>query len=178
MKNNKDKKILTQQEIQNLKGLNEEMIREYCRLAEERLKDCLETKRQFEQKASILLSIYMPISLALFGLSAKFNLPWTFNISASILFIAIIFILLSIHCSDYGNLGRHPSSWLQSNDYLTVKNNHKAAIYGYLLYDWVERIDASNKSNDKKQFKITLAIWLGFIAILPFLIKFLFSLWD
>jgi hypothetical protein len=68
------KKILTVDDIMKLDNLNEEMIKEYCRLGEERLKDCLDTKKQFEQKASILLSIYMPLSIALFGLAAKFNL--------------------------------------------------------------------------------------------------------
>jgi len=176
------KKILTltEDEISKLNSgdLNEDMIKEYCRLGEERLKDCLDTKKQFEQKGSILLSIYMPISLALFGLSMKFELPYIFNISAFCLFIGIFFILSSIHFSDYGSLGRHPEDFLGKIDYnyLTVDKKEQALMYAYNLEYLIDTINISDESNNKKQSKIIIAIWCGAISIVPFVIKFLFSL--
>jgi hypothetical protein len=59
---------------------------------------------------------------------------------------------------------------------LIVDKKHQAMMYAYNLEYLIETINTSDKSNDKKQRKIIIAIWLGMISIIPFVIKFLFSL--
>jgi hypothetical protein len=169
---------MTLDDIRQLENLNEEMIKEYCRLAEERLKDCLDTKKQLEQKAFVLLSGYITISLALFGLIISGKLPYIFGLSSLILCIGICFILLTIKLSNYGNLGRHPEDFLgkRNYNYLTIDKKYQALMYAYNLEYLVDAINISKKSNTDKRLKINLAIYCGAIALVPFLIKFLFSL--
>src|SRR5271157_2435611 len=167
-----DKKLLTEEDIRNLENLNEEMIKEYCRLGEERLKDCLETKKQLEQKSFILLSAYITISLVLFHISTQENASIAYGISACILFIGIFFLLWSIKLSFYGNLGKNPKYWLQDKKYLTLNSDYNRYIYAYNLKNLMDKIEVCKKSNQEKRAKISIAIYAGFISIIPFIILF------
>jgi len=167
-----EEKILTTDDIRKLDNLNEEMIKEYCRLGEERLKDCLDTKKQLEQKSFILLGGYITISLALFHISMQPTIDISYGISACFLLIGIIFLLWSIKFSTYGNLGKNPKYWLQDKKYLILPNDHNKYIYAYNLVNLMERIEYSKKRNEKKRAKIIIAIYAGFFSLTPFIILF------
>ena len=72
--------VLTKDDIRHLKNLNIDNIKFYLRLAEERLSDALDTKKQLDQKAFILFSGYMVATFALIGMSERFvDLAYWFN---------------------------------------------------------------------------------------------------
>ena len=169
--------IISKAEISTLTGLNLSAIKEYVSLAENRLVDTLETKKQLEQKAFILFSGYITAALALFGLTEKFTgIAFWLNLTAIVFCIGVIPLFLSMKASNYGTIGRHPNDWLEGSDYLTIKDEHISYTHANMLHDLILRIDTSKGSNDKKATYLNIAILTGMAALLPFFIKALFSL--
>ncbi len=79
------KNIISAEQIRTIENLNHKAITFYIDLAEKRLNDELDTKKQFEQKSFVLLSGYITASIALFGLADKFNnSSFWFNMTAII----------------------------------------------------------------------------------------------
>lgn len=169
--------ILSSEQIRNMKDLNIDAIKVYLKLAEKRLADTIEVKKQFDQKAFNFLGGYVTAALALFGLSEKFTaISFWLNLTAIIFCIGVVPIFLSLKSSTYGTLGRHPKDWLESENYLTVKSGNMAHIYAYLLRDIAPRIDQSKRINKKKASYLNIAVLIGIFSLCPFLFKVLFSL--
>lgn len=172
---NDNEKILTSKNIRKFSNLNEEMIKEYCRLGEENLRDCLATKKQIEQKSFILLTAYITISIALFGYMFSHYSTIVF-LSACCLCVGIILLLISIKFSNYGCLGRNTEDWLNGKEYITITKENQAFIFSDNLIDLANKINQSDKSNNAKIKKVTQAIYWGIAATFLFGIKALFSL--
>ena len=155
------------------KNLNIDNIKFYLRLAEERLSDALDTKKQLDQKAFILFSGYMVATFALIGMSERFvDLAYWFNASAIFFGAGAVPLFLCIRTMTYGTKGRHPEDWLGSGgSYLQVKDKKMAYIYAYTLHDHIGRIDMSKKSNETKVFYLNTAIGFGLLSLAPFIIR-------
>jgi hypothetical protein len=172
-------KTLSLFEIRDLKGLNVNIIKEYISLAEKRLDDVLEIKKELEQKSFTLLGGYITASLSLFGLALKLvDYSFWLNATAILFCCGVIPLFLSLKTSLYGIKGRSPSSWLETEDYLTVERSGsgEACVYAYILHGYIPRIDQSIESNGKKSFYLNIAIWFGVLSLTPFVIKLLFCL--
>lgn len=168
---------LTKEDISELPNLNGDAIKTYLSLAETRLIDALAIKKELDQKAFILLAGYIPAALTLFGLSEKLpDIEFWLNITGLIFCLGVIPIFLSLKASDYGTLGRHAQDWLGNSAYITASDNQMKLINAYLLHDHITRLDTSDESNDKKASFLNIAILLGMLSLIPFAIKFLFSL--
>lgn len=168
-------KIISAEQIRGIENLNYEAIKFYIDLAEKRLNDELETKKQFEQKTFVLMSGYITAAIALFGLAEKFQASsFWFNITALIFCAGILPLFISLKSSDYGKLGKNPADLLQTTDYIAVNEDKLPHIYAYILREFVNKIDASTKSNLKKSGWLNVAIILGLLSVVPFLLKVLF----
>ena len=170
-------KIITADQIRSLDNLNDEAIKFYLSLAEQRLSDELDTKKQFEQKSFILLSGYITAAIALFGFAEKFqSSSFWFNMTAVVFCTGILPLFLSLKSSNYGKLGRHPEDWLMSTDYLILSAEKITHMYAYTLRGFVNKVNASKESNRKKNTRLNIAVILGLCSVLPFLVKVLFCL--
>lgn len=163
------------EQIREIEILNLNAVKFYLDLAEKRLGDDLETKKQFEQKAFVLLSGYITASIALFSLAEKFKSESLFfNLTAILFCMGILPLFFSLKSSAYGALGKNPKDWLQSIDYLAVVDEKVPHMYAYTLWGFVKKINTSTVSNSKKAFYLNIAVLLGMSSVLPFLFKVLF----
>lgn len=169
--------ILSRQAIRDLDGLNEEAIQFYLGLAEKRLMDTLDTKKQLDQKAFILLSGYILVVISLFQLAFNSDdgASYFVNGTALILCAGVGSLFASILIRRYGTNGRHPADWLHDSSYLTVKTKHTALIYAYVLHDYIDRIEESKKSNASKVFWLNAAIGFALCSTLPFIMRLLYG---
>jgi len=169
--------ILSALEIKELKNLNINLIKDYTTLAEKRLDDVLEIKKELEQKSFALLGGYLTASLTLFSLALKFvEINFWLNSTAMFFGLGVIPLFLSLKTSLYGIKGRSPSSWLCDGQYLTAPDKNAPLIHAYILHGYDERIEQSIESNSKKSKFLNIAIWFGVLSLSPFVIKLLFSL--
>jgi len=180
--------MLTTEEIQELyPNINKDIVREGINQAEDRLKDCLSTKTQLEQKALIILGAYVAIQLAIFSAIAflyKSNainpLFFTLLLSGLVFTVGSIYLVLSLRASDYGTMGRSPSTWLQP-DTLEGDSHTHALILAHVLHGYDHRIETSIQSNAVKSRQLIIAIVAGVSSPIVFIVtlllsKFLFSL--
>jgi hypothetical protein len=168
-------------ELQNF-NINIDIAKEAFSQSEKRLNDILETKKQYEQKAFILLNSYFLTSTALFTIafsifkSKESLIFYGFIIYGIILFIATFCFILSLLKDDYGYLGSTPDMWLKK-DILEGDNSSLAIMLSYITYYHQERINYSLISNQKKEKWIDRGIYLTLCSpIIFFIIITLFYL--
>ncbi len=169
--------IISPMEIKDLKGINVSLVKDYTALAEKRLDDVLEIKKELEQKSFALLGGYLTASLTLFSLALKFvQIDFWLNSTSMFFCLGVIPLFLSLKTSLYGIKGRSPSSWLCDAQYLTLPDEKIPTVHAYILHGYDERIEQSIKSNSRKSYLLNIAIWCGVLSLSPFVIKLLFSL--
>ncbi len=174
---NNNKNILSLKDIKNIEGINENAVKFYLKLVEERFKDTMDTKKQIEQKTSVLLGAYLAGAIALFGIAQSSNLHNIFfNITATILFVGSIPLFLSLKTTGYGTVGRHPSDLLKTSYYITIKESHMPKIYVNIMHNYIKRIDTNIDKNGTKAFYFDFGVLVGLLSSLPFFLKFLFGL--
>lgn len=169
--------MLTLEEIQSTK-INISIIKEGVGQAEKRLSDALETKKSLEQKAFTLLSGYITISIALFGIAANLGKqhPMFYSmIIVGLCFCAgLIFLFNSLRSSDYGTLGRYPDTWLQPRT-LDGDEGTLATILGYILHGYQKGIEVSDNSNKHKSTMLNRGVFLGMCAPFVFVLLYVFK---
>lgn len=168
--------ILTKDQIGKLTGLNTEAIKFYLSLANQRLEDTLNIKRELEQKAFILFAGYIAAAFALFGL-AEGSHGFSYWLIGSAFFfcagVGMLFVVINIE--KYGVLGRNPEDWLDRADYLTIGDEHIGHMHAYVLYDLINDIEMNKRSNGSKVFYLRIAIALGFLSLSPLVIWAIFA---
>ncbi|AEJ02199.1 hypothetical protein Nit79A3_2427 [Nitrosomonas sp. Is79A3] len=168
--------ILTKDQIGKLTGLNTEAIKFYLVLANQRLEDTLSIKRELEQKAFILFAGYIAAAFALFGLAERSDGLSYWLIGSALFFCAgVVMLFVVINIEKYGVLGRNPEDWLDRQDYLTIKDKHIGHMYAYVLYDLIDDIEMSKRSNSSKVFYLSVAIALGLLSLSPLVIWAVFA---
>jgi hypothetical protein len=169
-------KLLTKEFIRGLEGLNGRAIKFYLDEAEKRLQDILNTKRELEQKAYVLFAGYITAAFALFGLAERLeDISYWLIGSAFFFCFGVVMLFFVINTSKYGTVGRNPYDWLEDPVYLTVKSNHLAHIYAYVLHDYIADIEISKQSNAYKVFYLRVAVLLGLFSLAPFSIRAIFG---
>lgn len=153
--------MLTPKELKLLK-INPEVAREAYVQTEKRLIDHLEAKKSAETKASALLTSYITIALALFGLGGAFlkeaslaNRSWPFFIAGLVFVAGAGLFLAALRDEEYGFLGSSPDMWLRPT-VIDGGANALPAMLAYMVYFHQERIEASIASN---QMKLRLLKW-------------------
>lgn len=170
-------KILTKEEIGNIESVSNEAVDKYLNLAKERLVDSNDISKQLEAKVFNIFKAYSVTALVLFGLSEKIpELSLCFVLSGTLLFFGIVSLFFALRSSECGMLGRHPECWFDGDKYLTASKDDLSKISAYILYDYMVRIDQSISSNSKRAKLLDISIIFGITALLPFVLKSLFSL--
>lgn len=170
------KNILSEEDLQNTRGINEEAVKLYIDLAADRLADLLETRKHLDQKAFVLFAGYIAAAFALFGLAERFlDLTYWLVASALILCLGVVLLMIVIRTSAYGTAGRHPEDWLHGNSLVTVDKKFIGNVYAYVLHGYIDRIDISKRSNDSKVFYLNISIVLGFLSLSPLVIRAIFA---
>jgi len=169
--------LLSQTEINALHSkINFRIVENGLMEAEARLRDALGTKATLEQKAFILLNTYTLASIAIFSLlgvsistNTAPNMCISFIISSFMFCCAIVFLVLSLKCSDYGVLGSYPNFWLQEGTIDGDQDTHSTML-AYTLHDYQDKIWKSDNSNIIKSGFLDVGILSGVIAIVPLFI--------
>lgn len=171
-----DKVVLSREDLRDVRGINEEAVKFYLDLAADRLADLLDTRKHLDRKAFILFAGYIAAAFALFGLAEKsLGLTYWLIASALILCFGVVSLLIVIRTYPYGTSGRDPDDWLHGKDYVTVDKKFIGHVYLYVLHDYIDRINISKRSNDSKVFYLNLSIVLGFLSLLPLVIRAIFA---
>lgn len=162
--------MLTLEQIRGTANINGAIAREAYDQAETRLKDVLDTKRDFEQKAFALFGGYVTVSIALFstvgGLAHWYGIT---RLVIGLLVAAVIFLagsgcfISALLIDDYGALGSDPSMWLQSGT-IDGSDSVLPLMLAYITYYHKKRIDQSITANNKKAARIRNGIVLGIFA--------------
>lgn len=162
--------MMTTEELQKVK-INPEIAREILTQTEKCLADHLATKDALEKKATALLSVFITLTLAMYGaaiaLIHSINpfLSVPFFVTATILIIGDIFFALSLKGEEYGIMGSDPSAWLRRGYVDGAETAHSAMLI-YLASFYQPHIDASYKSNIKKEGHLSKGIWLGILSVI------------
>ena len=170
--------MLTLQELQT-STINPSVAREAYTQVDRHLLDILDVRKSFEQKAATLMSAYITISVALFGIGgAIFKdsgatekvLPF---FGTGLVFIAGAgFFIAALKAGAYAALGSTPEMWLNRG---TIDGADSAlpAMLAYITFHHSERIALCAEGNKRKARWIDAGIFLGPIAPIVFLILFL-----
>ncbi len=185
--------LLTDEDIQRLHGnFNPETVKHALVDAEKRLQHELDVKKDLDEKAFWFLKFLVPVVTLLAGyilinftdfksLLGEANLwiaSMTLLITFLILFLPIIFFILSLLNKKYGVLGRYPDTWLDENTIANSENYYITNLV-YILTDYQSSIANSAHSNAKKALYITYGMVvmlagfiIGFVILLIILFYF------
>ena len=159
--------------------VNEAVAREAYNQVDRYLTDILATRNLYDQKATALMSAFITISLALFGIGGAI-----FQKNASdatdIPFFAAGFIFLmgagcfiaALKSGTYAAVGSTPEMWLNSG-VIDGPKNAVAQMLAYLTYYHAERIEMSVSGNKLKSRLIGAGIVVGAVGPLVFMILFM-----
>lgn len=173
LRKNKDRRMLTREEIYAIKRFNLSTVREGLRQAEQRLHACFDGKKALESKAHILLSIFVSITAALFSVShiLKVNEP-TIHLATILtslcLLVGVLCLFRSLALLDYGILGRYPDTWLRPG-VLNGDDNTQARVLAMVLHDYQISIGASDNSHRDKVRWFNKGMASGVVALAIFL---------
>jgi len=168
-------------DLEKLKSakVNEAVAREAYNQVDRYLLDILATRNSFDQKATALMSAFITISLALFGIGGAIFQKNAMDASARPFFAAGVIFLLGAGCfigalkaGTYAAVGSTPEMWLNKG-VIDGRNNAVAQMLAYLTYYHGERIAMSVKGNKLKAYWIDAGMILGAAGPLAFMILFM-----
>ena len=166
--------MLTLPEIQ-ASTINPDVAREAYIQADRHLSDLLDVKKSFEQKAATLLSAYITISVALFGIGGAIFKDagigpnvWPFFGAGSAFIVGAWFFVAALKTGRYAAVGSTPEMWLNRGT-IDGEENALPAMLAYITFHHSERIRLSEKSNARKAGRIGAGIFSGPAAALIFL---------
>jgi len=138
-----------------------------------RLTDALDLSKSLEQKAFTVLGVYITITIAIFGILTRssFHLGISLFVSGSIFYYGIIRALLSLKSSNYGCVGSSPDVWVREG-VINGDDNSIALNLTYIARDYLNPIEESDQSNQKKAKNLNHAIISGSIAPLFFILVY------
>lgn len=150
--------------------INLDIAKEAFSQSETMLTDIKDVKKQFEHKASILLSGYLTSAVGLFAVAiTRFNnndkLFMVFVVSGGLLLAGVISFFKSLKSAYYGHLGSEPKMWLNKKYTVEGKYNSLAIVLCDVTLRNQKGIDTSIESNKKKAFWIDKGLLFGIIAI-------------
>ncbi len=163
--------IKNRNEIEDIKSFHLPTLHEGIRQAELRLNYAIDRKDKLDNKALILLSMFVLLNTAFFTLyqylmsEIKVSML-VIILSAIYFFVSVFFLLLSLKSRNYGAIGRYPDTWLHKV-ILSGDDNTMGYILTHILLDYQKAIAVSDDSNDKKLKWLEVA--LALFAFLPFL---------
>jgi hypothetical protein len=171
--------MLTLEELQSL-TINADVAREAFVQSDRYLAHTLAVQSSYEQKAATLMSAYITISVALFGIGGAIfkdsGVPakiWPFFATGLVFILGASCFIVAIKVSKYAAaVGSTPEMWLRSG-VIDGGENAVPAMLAYLTYYHSERIEISGRTNIQKARWIDAGIILGALAPLCFLLLFL-----
>lgn len=159
--------MLTKEEIREITPINQEAVEFFLKLAEERMRDALDNKKDLEQKAYILFAGYVAAITALILMIQQIDSP-LIGLSIAFLMIGQLCLLLCIKTTLYGVLGREPRIWLEEEVYIKKQDgNDMGLLKAYVLHDYQDHIKISVESNRVKANWIDISVGSGCVAIIP-----------
>jgi len=159
--------ILTEDEIQSLyPNINKDIVLKGLAQAEDRLKDCLTTKKELEKRTFVILSLYVIVQLVTFSVSEFSHI----NPSVFMLTFGSILLLLSLKSSNYGALGRLPIVWLRK-DVLDGSDEVYVLTLAHILHRCTKQIKVSLKSNKYKSRLLDASILFGASSPIIFMLS-------
>lgn len=167
--------MLTLPELQ-ASTINADVAREAYVQADRHLSDLLDVKKSFEQKAATLLSAYITISVALFGIGGAIFKDsgigpkiWPFFGAGAAFIVGAWFFVAALKIGRYAAVGSTPEMWLNRG---TIDGGDTAlpAMLAYVTYHHSERIRLCEESNERKARFIGAGIVSGPLAALVFLV--------
>jgi hypothetical protein len=170
--------MLTLEELQS-STINADVAREAFVQTDRYLAHTLAVRNSYEQKAATLMSAYITISVALFGVGGAIfkdsGVPakiWPFFATGLVFILGAGCFIVAIKVSKYAAVGGTPEMWLIPG-VINGDENAVPAMLAYLTYYHSERIEISGRANRRKAWWIDAGIILGALAPLGFLLLFL-----
>ncbi len=170
--------MMTLEQIQAA-NLNPRIVEEAHNQAEKRLLDVLETKKNHEQKAFILLNAYLTLALAILGVAGSIykSVPsdnqWIpFFIAGILLITGSVLFSISLTDKNYGSVGSNPDMWLNQGIIDSTNEQHLYVMLAYITFHYQNRIEVSIKSNDAKTKLIRFGMYAGIFAPVALIISY------
>lgn len=170
--------MLEKQELWKSK-INLEVVREALSQADKALRDTHETKKAVDQKASQLFTAYVTILLALFGVAGYYlgrddvQHAAPFIAAGTTLSIGAALLIYAMRPARYGNPGASAKLWLERG-IVDGPPEVLPKVLALMLYDYQEKITASDLANETKIRTLVISMTLGptsaFVALVGFLI--------
>lgn len=162
--------MLTLEELKAAK-INSAVAREAYDQAEKRLKDALDTKKSFEQKAFTLFGGFTTVALGVIGIAGAVykaedgmtRLVLALCASGLVFLIGAFLLTLALRARDHGALGSNPDMWLR-RDIIDGEDDVLTLMLAYITYYHQNRINASIESNGRMNRLIMTAIYTGLCA--------------
>lgn len=166
--------MLTKEEIREIQPINKEAVEFFLDLAEKRMRDELENKKELENKAYIIFAGYIAAISALV-LVMQFTDPIRdvscVGLSIAILIFGQLCILISLRTAYYGVLGAEPSTWLEDEHYIKLEEwNDMGLLKAYVLHSYESQINKSVESNAIKSNLFNLSVYAGCVSTIPLFI--------
>jgi len=171
--------MINKNDIGNLHNFNLTMLKEALRQTELRVNYTIDTKKRLDTKAFTLLSIFLSfatifttlITSAFFVenyISTKSATPFLFS---SITFIiGSAYLLKALRSCDSATIGRYPDTWLYdknkiAGEHTTIQqSDNEGYILTHILFDYQNRIEVGDSSNDTRVILIDKAIICGILS--------------
>lgn len=170
--------MLSLKQLQSGK-VNEAVAREAYIQVDRYLTDILATRNLYDQKATALMSAFITISLALFGIGGAIFQKNVADVTAVPFFASGIIFLLgagffiaALKAGTFGAVGSTPEMWL-SKGVIDGRKNAVAHMLAYLVYYHSERIEISVRGNRLKSRLIGTGIVIGANGPLIFMLLFM-----
>jgi hypothetical protein len=170
--------MMTLEELQS-STINAAVAREAYTQVDRYLLDILATRSSFEQKSTTLMSAFITISLALFGIGGAIFQKNALDATELPFFVAGFFFLLGAGCfivalkvGTYAAVGSTPEMWLNEG-VIDGPDNAVDQMLAYLTYYHRERIEISVTGNKLKAKWIDAGIILGAIGPVAFVLLFM-----
>lgn len=164
------KEMMSLDEIENCKNINENIVKEALDQVKERLRDLRDSKNNIEQKAFLLFngSILLLVAEVSGANIVRNTYPDAFvalKIMIPCLIIGVFLLALSMVGYKLGAFGSEPKSWLQEGT-INGKNLHLKVLLAYQVFQFKNKIELTEKSNFLKVRLIQLAIILNLIGVI------------
>jgi hypothetical protein len=162
--------MMTLEEIYHTENVNEGIIREALKQAEQRLTEQVDIQKTLHQRIHDTLKGYVTLSIFLIGIAATLHQtapesPLFFALMAtSAAFIAgVALLVFAQRPMNYGVLGSDPSIWLKP-EIITGKPQALIKMLAYELHHAQDKINQSRKSNQHKSTLFSFSITVALIA--------------
>jgi hypothetical protein len=169
--------MLSLKELQS-STINAVVAREAYTQVDRHLLDILDVRKSIEQKAATLMSAYITISLALFGLGATVfkdagtaTKVWPFFGAGLVFIVGAWCFITALKSGQYAAVGSTPEMWLNRGT-IDGSDSAAAAMLAYITFHHSERIAICIEGNKQKIKWFDFGIYLGPIAPVVLLMLF------